>query len=175
MLQLTAETLTVTTRDAFDLLLEDLESRLEVMADDGLGDSPVYDDADAVRAALTLIAEPAGFPLAVTLANEFSAEQRAQLAQSVENVADNATGEGVTVRAYFEQAFPAHVYVAARDPVDLESMPLDSHCGADCKAAVDAGAALAAQVRRAFGDDKPEHFQEIGEIVADVCGCFICG
>jgi hypothetical protein len=35
------------------------------------------------------------------------------------------------------------------------SIPVDSPCGADCKAAIDAAAALLTHVRAGFGNDRP--------------------
>jgi hypothetical protein len=81
----------------------------------------------------------------------------------------------MNVREYFEQAFPGHVYQRARDPKDLESMPLDSNCGSDCKACIDAGIKLADHVRMAFGSDYPDNLMHIRNVIVNVCGCYICG
>lgn len=80
-----------------------------------------------------------------------------------------------TVREYFEAAFPGHVYAEDRDSEDLESMPIDSNCGGTCKEVIDAASALAAKVREAFGNHRPNHIRAIADAVVDTCGCFICG
>jgi hypothetical protein len=83
----------------------------------------------------------------------------------------------MTVRDYFEIAFHdylgCHSDQSVRDA--LSSMPLDSTCGDDCKAAIDAGAVLQYHVRRGYGDDRPELIYPIAQAVADTCCVFICG
>lgn len=57
----------------------------------------------------------------------------------------------------------------------LEEMPLDSNCGDSCREAIDAASKMIGHVREAFGDDKPDHIQNILLAVVDTCGCFIRG
>lgn len=87
----------------------------------------------------------------------------------------------MTVRQYFEATFPGHVYAELRDPTDLESMPLDSNCGDDCRKAIDASKRLLKHVAAAYGDRPDDHprghalRQSIGAAVVEVLGCYICG
>jgi hypothetical protein len=82
-----------------------------------------------------------------------------------------------TVKDYFDKAFPNFV------PKDLDRyhamsmMTLDSGCGDDCKAAIDAGLALVDRVRTAHGEwpKGNEFVKQIGDIVTDICSVFING
>lgn len=79
----------------------------------------------------------------------------------------------MNVRQYFEQTFPG--YPDAESKKDLESMPLDSPCGDDCRVAIDAGSILAQRVRMAYGHSRPAYISNIADVVVDVCGCYIRG
>lgn len=82
-----------------------------------------------------------------------------------------------SVADYFAAAFPGHVLADDGDREAMESMPADCPCGADCVAAIDAGAAMLEQVRRAHGEfTKGEAFAaSVADMTADVCGVYICG
>lgn len=81
----------------------------------------------------------------------------------------------MNVREYFEQAFPGHTYEQSRDPQDLESIPLDSNCGKECRAVIDAATRLADHVRMADGRYGASYLKEIRNIAVHVCGVYICG
>lgn len=83
----------------------------------------------------------------------------------------------MNVREYFERAFPGHVYEQRRDPADLESMPLDSTCGQDCKGAIDAATTFANHVRMIHGaaGKGAEQLCRIRNITVNLCGVMICG
>lgn len=84
----------------------------------------------------------------------------------------------MTVRDYFEAAFPNHPYEQLRDSHDLESMPLDSVCGEACKTAIDRAKALDDLIREGHGPFYPNHEFEtraIANIAVNLCGLYICG
>lgn len=90
----------------------------------------------------------------------------------------------MNVRQYYERLFPdfglilnqaSGVSDAATIGDILAEMPLDSNCGDDCKAALDAAASVVKQIHMAFGYDKPDHFRNVLVAAVDVCGCFIRG
>lgn len=80
----------------------------------------------------------------------------------------------MNVRDYFEQVFPDHAY-DHEDAERLKSMPLNSMCGGDCRLTIDAASILANRITVAFGNDKPQHFKQLADIVIDVCCCYIYG
>jgi len=57
----------------------------------------------------------------------------------------------------------------------MESMPVDSVCGDDCKLAIDRAKAFLDSVRKAYGDTHPDYIESVNDITAEVLGCFICG
>lgn len=83
----------------------------------------------------------------------------------------------MNIRDYFEQAF--HDYLGCHSDDEtretLKSMELDSTCGDDCRAAIDAGFLLQYHVRQAYGDDRPELIYPIAYAVAEACSVFIRG
>lgn len=83
----------------------------------------------------------------------------------------------MNVREYFEIAFHdylgCHADQSQRD--GLSSMSLDSNCGDDCKAAIDAAALLQYHVRRGYGDDRPELIYPIAQAAVETCLVFIFG
>ena len=83
----------------------------------------------------------------------------------------------MNVRDYFELSFPDHLGLHADEPMReaLKSMPLDSTCGEDCKAAIDAASVFAHHVRRAYGDDKPDWILDIAFTASHTVQVFIRG
>ncbi len=56
----------------------------------------------------------------------------------------------------------------------LDSMPLDSNCGNDCKSAIDAAITLINIIRQAFGNESAEEYN-IADATLSAVLCFICG
>lgn len=85
----------------------------------------------------------------------------------------------MNVRQYLEQAFPRHRYESPRQIGPLESMPLDSNCGDDCKKAIDRAKALDDLIAEGHGEYYETHHsnetQCISAIAADLCLLYICG
>lgn len=79
---------------------------------------------------------------------------------------------GGTVLEHFAAAFP-HLPLETSLSQALQSMPIESVCGADCIAAIDGAKALAAAVLMATADTAKA--EEIAGMAADACGVFICG
>lgn len=87
------------------------------------------------------------------------------------------TASGQTVLGYFQALFAG---VEIGDPeliAAMESMPVDSACGGDCKDALDRAHAFAESIRMAWGDGYPGRATpaDIAEEAAQLCGTFICG
>lgn len=83
----------------------------------------------------------------------------------------------MNVREYFELTF--HDYLECHQDESmregLKSMPLDSNCGEDCKAVIDAAALLAFMVRKGYGDDRSHLIYPIAQAAAETCQVFIFG
>jgi hypothetical protein len=84
-----------------------------------------------------------------------------------------------TVEDHFDSVFPDHPFfpdshTTGATGFALASMELDSECGDDCKAAIDAAGKLAESIRMAFGDTDPR-LAIVANVVADVCRCYISG
>lgn len=82
----------------------------------------------------------------------------------------------MNVLEYFQKVLSAsHLTGLAADEIEsLESMPIDSNCGDDCKKALDACAGLINFVRQAFGDESAEEDEIVAATLSAVM-CFICG
>jgi hypothetical protein len=55
------------------------------------------------------------------------------------------------------------------------NIPVDSPCGKECVAAIDAGAELIRHLRAAFGEQSGGDRQQIIDMVDNVCEVYICG
>lgn len=74
--------------------------------------------------------------------------------------------------------------ILGRDPSpenveELNAMPLESNCGAECKRAIDAGQAFRKSVIDAYGDEEstfyPEKAEQVRALTEEVCRVFITG
>jgi hypothetical protein len=81
-----------------------------------------------------------------------------------------------TVLDLFEATFPGVTLADDTLTAALRSMPVDSTCGDDCKAAILSGGLLAVAVIKAHGRDYgAETITAIAGIAASSCGTYICG
>lgn len=82
----------------------------------------------------------------------------------------------MNVREYFETILSArHLVGMTADEIEaLESMPVDSVCGEDCKNALNSCATLLISIHRAFGPDSNEEDEIVAATLSAVI-CFICG
>lgn len=92
----------------------------------------------------------------------------------------------MNVREYFEQAFPGHELLdrlhpnGEPDDTDtfgsiLAEMPIDSTCGADCKACIDAAIDLHGHITNGFGNDLPKLHENTIYAALRVCSVYIRG
>jgi hypothetical protein len=80
----------------------------------------------------------------------------------------------MNVKQYLEKDFPNPRY-GHGDEQALESMPLDSNCGSDCKKAIDAARKMRRSIEMAYGDDRPDYIIQLRDMTIDVCRIFITG
>lgn len=59
----------------------------------------------------------------------------------------------ITVLAYFRKYFPNHSFAQKRFEADLQSIPINSNCGYDCKKAIDAARKLLKSLDNAWGEE----------------------
>lgn len=58
---------------------------------------------------------------------------------------------------------------------DLESMPIASTCGEDCRVAIEVAAGFARLIRLAHGPFADQRVQPVGASAKDLCLLYICG
>lgn len=82
----------------------------------------------------------------------------------------------ITVLDHFRATLPGHDQLIADEDMttNMSSMPLDSTCGDDCKAAIDAAGMLRTSIVRAFGPGSDLENDVVNAALQTV-GCFICG
>lgn len=56
--------------------------------------------------------------------------------------------------------------------VTLKELPVDSTCGADCAAAINAAVAVIKHTKAAFGDDEEDHVYEVRRKALEVVECY---
>jgi hypothetical protein len=84
----------------------------------------------------------------------------------------------MNVYSYFSTVFGealAHDVIDSDQREDLESMPLDSNCGEDCKKAIDRAHEFSQSIYNAYGQWNEGHFHEVLNIAVKTCLVFICG
>jgi hypothetical protein len=79
-----------------------------------------------------------------------------------------------TILEKFSEAFP-ELDLVPGDAADLDTMPADSVCGADCVKAIEAGKAYADLLRAGHGPYSGPYVKPIGMSVAGLCLLYICG
>lgn len=174
----------------------DLEGRIEVMADDGLADSPDCVDASAVAQS---IRETYGKPYPATLELSDAETQQAYIAlENMLELAERGIDEqeyNTAIQQLEAQGYPWGIgAVRENSPVvvqdgctdfdenifdffrsrlgvvpkdeSLRDLPRDSNCGRDCEKAIEAAKAFIDAINMAFGAD--ERVAVIREIANDV-------
>lgn len=84
-------------------------------------------------------------------------------------------GAAGSVLDRFTRAFPGYEFGDADDREAMAGMPLDSTCGDACRGAIEAAQALAAHVRAAYGDHRPDMLESAAATAVDVCNVYIRG
>lgn len=80
----------------------------------------------------------------------------------------------MNVLDYLISALP-ETLIQPDERADLESMPIASTCGEDCRQAIEAAVPFAALIRKAHGPFAVKHVQPVGESVKNLCLLYICG
>lgn len=86
-----------------------------------------------------------------------------------------------TVAAYFEAKLGREFELPEGYDAKHVSSPthpdfhIETGCGVECKAAIDAAAGLQAHVRKAYGEHRPEMLIEIAMLTNEVVNCYVYG
>ena len=101
-------------------------------------------------------------------------EQMEQAEQAADKADIQPQGEITgNVLEHYARAFPSG-YLNPSDAVVMASMPADSGCGADCLAAIKAGADLFWHLKNAIGEAAYSHHAHAGIRAAVVKSCTVC-
>lgn len=93
-----------------------------------------------------------------------------ELAAVIEEIRSNPSVD--TVGGYFRQALGPKL----SDPQDLAStMPIDSPCGRDCVAAIDAAASLLRHRRQALGEDNDGVRLQVEHLAKEIVLVYVYG
>lgn len=74
----------------------------------------------------------------------------------------------------FQATFP-EIRVGVDDAAEMDVMPLESNCGADCKRVIEAAQPLTDLVRKAHGPYALRYVEPIANSVRSLCLLYICG